>query len=56
MDTSVGHIVRMQSSVPAYNATVEKIVTSTMVDRMQILARPAAFCFIRYISPETVTK
>ena len=41
---------------PMYRLTVVEIVTSTIVERMQMAARPAAFCFMRYIMPETAMK
>ena len=40
----------------AYKATVVEIVTSTIVDNIQMLASPMAFCFMRYIIPETAVK
>ncbi len=48
--------MRIMSSVPAYSDTVVDTVTSTAVERMQMLASPAAFCFIRYIILETEVK
>ena len=37
----------MESSVPRKSAVVPDTMTSTMVDRMQMLARPTAFLFMR---------
>ena len=36
--------------------TVLDSITSTMVHRMQMLARPTPFCFMRYIIPDTQMK
>ena len=36
------------SAVPMYSDRVPESMTMTMVHRMQMLARPTAFCFIRY--------
>ncbi len=41
---------------PAYRQSVLDTVTSTIVERMQMVARPEAFCFIRYIMPDTEMK
>ena len=37
----------MVSSVPMASDTVEEAMTSTIVERMQIVAKPEAFCFMR---------
>ena len=41
---------------PMTREAVEEIITSTMVDNTQMLASPAAFCFIRYNIPDTAVK
>ena len=43
---SWGYMAFSASPVPMYRHTQVEIITSTMVDRMQMLARPTAFCFI----------
>ena len=40
-------LVFMESVNPRYRHTEVETVTSTMVQRMQMFARPFAFCFIR---------
>ena len=44
------------AAIPAYRLTVVDTVTSTMVERIQMLESPAAFCFIRYSIPDTAVK
>ena len=34
----------------------EEIITSTIVERIQIFASPTAFCFILWIMPDTAMK
>ena len=46
-DMSSGYRLRRMSFCPIYKDTVVETVTSTMVDRIQMLASPTAFCFIR---------
>ena len=43
-------------SNPKYKQAVVDTVTSTMVERIQMLESPAAFCFIRYSIPDTAVK
>ena len=43
-------------SVPMNIVEVAESITSTIVERMQMLPRPTAFCFMRYIMPETEMK
>ena len=42
--------------MPLYKQIVEESVTKTQVHKIQILARPTAFCFIRYKRPEIEVK
>ena len=50
-------IVRTHSVIIAdKNETVVEIITSTVIDRTQILHNPVAFCFMLYIMPETEIK
>ena len=40
------------SFIPYHKENVDESITNTIVDNTHILARPTAFCFIRYIIPE----
>ena len=44
---SLGYSRREISSVPSHRDRVPESITITMVQRMQMLARPTAFCFMR---------
>ena len=53
---SAGNLLFTESSLPANMNSTEDIITSTMVERMHMLASPTAFFFILYIMPEMLTK
>ena len=56
ISTSFGKRVCSTSSIPTYKDTLVEIMTRTIVLKIQILASPTAFCFIRYIIPEILVK
>ena len=51
-----GYRVRISPSMEVYREKVVDTVTSSAVNKMQMEASPAAFCFIRYSIPETAVK
>ena len=55
--TSCGQMAStMLSVVPAYRQTVEVKMTSTIVQRMQMVAMPAPLRFMRYAMADTLMK
>ena len=56
MFISFGYLVLTASSFPKYSVVVEEIITSTIVIRMQIEARPSPLRFIRKAKEDTLTK
>ena len=51
-----GYLARMRPLILVYREKVVDTVTSSAVNKMQMEASPAAFCFIRYSMPETAVK
>ena len=52
----LGYLLRILSSLPILRLAVVEIITSTMVDKIQIEASPAPLRFMRYIMEDTETK
>ena len=54
--TSCGQMASTMLSGPAYRQTVEVKMTSTIVQRMQMVAMPAPLRFMRYAMADTLMK
>ena len=54
--TSCGQMASTMLSVPADRQTVEVKMTSTIVQRMQMVAMPAPLRFMRYAMADTLMK
>ena len=53
---SCGQIASTMLSVPPFRQTVEVKMTSTIVQRMQMVAMPAPLRFMRYAMADTLMK